>query len=725
MRWLFLFDSIIEKTNFIKVLFTSKENPLFKISPNFPALLLSLFCCVSSYSQVRKDTTALSEIVIASPIATTLQKTAAAVAVIRTKDLERNDGVILTSVLNAVPGIYMQQGALNTNRITIRGIGSRTQYGTNKVKAYFEGIPLTTAEGETSIEDIDLETISRIEIIKGPNSTSFGSGLGGVIQLFSKDILSNQSFAKSKTTVGSYGLLQQSFSGGYGTEKSTLFSNYSHLQSDGFRANSAYDRKAFTLHGKQSISDNGSLSFIGNYTRLKAFIASSINETDFKNMPEKAAANWAAAQGYESYDKVLLGLGYQHQLSEKWSFKTNVFSNFKDAYEPRPFDILDDKITSIGLRSTLNFRSKLFSIPFEASIGTEMATERYAFSLFENKYQSQPNHGSIKGVEFSSMKQNRNYRNYFLQMDFELTQNLHLETGVALNTTQYSIEDTFETNTAIEKKSYTFGNVWSPRLGISYAVAASKNIYASVSKGFSVPSVAETLTPDGEINTNLKPEMGYNYELGFKGNWLQKRLYADVAFFSTQITNLLVARRTAEDQFVGINAGESSHQGVELGLNYQLVNTDRFQLTPYFSGTFNDFKFKDFVDGDKDYSGNALTGVPNKQWNVGVDAKTASGFTANGSYLHVGAIPMNDSSTKYSQAYGLVNVKFGYSLTILKFLKTEFTTGINNLANTKYAASILPNAVGFGKALPRYYYPGNPRNYYAGFSVSYIFSGLK
>ncbi len=698
---------------------------MLKNSLNFPVLLLLFLFCIPAYSQLKKDTTALSEVVIASPIASTLQKTAAAVAVIRAKELERTDGVILTSILNTVPGVYMQQGALNTNRITIRGIGSRTQYGTNKVKAYYEGIPLTTAEGETTIEDIDLETISRIEIIKGPNSTSFGSGLGGVIQLFSKDILSKESFAKSKTTVGSYGLLQQSFSGGYGTVKSSLFSNYSHLQSDGFRANSAYDRKSFTLHGKQSISDKGSFSFIGNYTRLKAFIASSINETDFKNMPEKAAANWAAAQGYESYDKIVLGLGYQHRLSEKWSFKANVFSNFKDAFEPRPFDILDDKTTSLGLRSTVNFRSKLYSIPFEASLGTEMATELYTFSLFENKYQSQPNQGSIEGAEFSSKKQNRNYRNYFLQMDFELTQNLHLETGVALNATQYSLEDTFKTNTTIEKTDYTFGNVWSPRLGISYEVAASKNIYASVSKGFSVPSVAETLTPEGEINTNLKPEVGWIYELGFKGNWLQKRLYTEMAFFSTQINNLLVARRTAEDQFVGVNAGESSHKGVELALNYQLVNTDRIQLTPYFSGTFNNFKFRDFVDGDNDYSGNALTGVPNKQWNAGVDAKTASGFIANASYLNVGSIPMNDSGTKYSESYSLVNIKFGYSLTILKFLKTEISSGINNLGNSKYAASILPNAVGFGKALPRYYYPGNPRNYYAGFSVSYIFSGLK
>jgi iron complex outermembrane receptor protein len=47
----------------------------------------------------------------------------------------KGDGVILTSVLNKIPGVYMQQGALNTNRISIRGIGSRAQYGTKKNKS--------------------------------------------------------------------------------------------------------------------------------------------------------------------------------------------------------------------------------------------------------------------------------------------------------------------------------------------------------------------------------------------------------------------------------------------------------------------------------------------------------------------------------------------------------------------------------------------------------------
>jgi iron complex outermembrane receptor protein len=674
------------------------------------------------FGQVEKDTIALSEILLqASPIKNVLQHAASSVSVISTADINKSDGILLTPILNKIPGVTMQQGTLNTNRITIRGIGARSQYGTNRVKAYFDGIPLSSGEGETTIEDLDLASIEKIEIIKGPNSTSFGSGLGGVIHLFSRKTPSLESFGKSATTFGSFGLLQQRLSGGYSDPNLNLYSSYSDLQNDGFRANSSYKRKSFNLFGKQKIAAKGNLSFLGIFTRLKSYIPSSLNENDFKNNPEKAAGNWAAAQGYESYDKFLLGLGYDHQFSEKWSVKSGIFSNFKDAYETRPFDILDENTRLLGLRLNLNYKGRLLSLPFELSFGTELATEKYQYSLFENLYQSQPGQGSLQGDQFSAIKQDRNYVNYFLQMEFWLSEKLHLESGIALNTTKYSLEDLFQSGSGNQNKAHTFGNVWSPRIGFSYKVGNGKNIFTSVSKGFSVPSVAETLTPEGQINTDLKPETGWNYELGFKGNWIGKKLYTELSLFSTQIENLLVARRTAEDQYVGVNAGSSSHPGFEFLVNYKLLESNKFQMTSYFSAAINNFKFKDFVDGEADYSGNQLTGVPNRQWNFGVDLYTKNGFSLNTSFRGVGKIPLNDSNTKYSDSYSVLDIKTSYFFTILKFLRTELNVGVNNVLDEKYAASILPNAVGFGTVPPRYFYPGNPINFYGGFSVSYIF----
>ena len=684
-------------------------------------LFLLILCGFTPVCSQVKDTIALSEVIlVASPIKNVLQNTASSVSVITTADINKADGMILTPILNKIPGVYMQQGGLNTNRISIRGMGARSQYGTNRVKAYFDWIPLSSGEGETVIEDLDLASIEKIEIIKGPNSTSFGSGLGGVIHLFSRETPLMESFGKATTTFGSFGLLQQRISGGYSDLNTNLFSSYSDLQSDGFRANSSYKRKSFNLHGKHKISTKGNLSFLGIFTRLKAYIPSSLNENDFENNPQKAANTWAAAQGYESYDKFLLGLGYDHQFSEKWSLKSSIFSNVKDAYEARPFDILDESSRSLGLRLNVNYKDLLLSLPFEVSFGTEMAAEKYQYSLYNNLYLTQAGQGSLQGDKFSATDENRNYGNYFLQMEVWLSKKLHLETGIALNTTKYSLEDVFP-NSDEQDGDYTFGNVWSPRIGFSYKVGNGKNIYTSISKGFSVPSVAETLTPEGQINTDLKPETGWNYEIGFKGNWFANKLYTELTLFSTQIENLLVARRTADDRYIGINAGSSSHPGVEFLVNYKLIDFNNFQITPNFSAALNNFKFKDFVDGQADYSGNQLTGVPDKQINFGLDISTKQGISLNTSYRIVGRIPMNDSNTKYSDSYSILDIKTTYLFTILKVLKTELNAGVNNALDEKYAASILPNAVGFGAVPPWYYYPGNPVNFYGGFSVTYIF----
>lgn len=682
---------------------------------------LILFSGTAVFGQVKKDTVSLSELVLtSSPIRNTIQNSAAAVSIITEKEINQTDGVILTPVLNKIPGVYMQQGALNTNRITIRGIGARTQYGTSRIKAYFEGIPLSDAEGETVLEDIDLEALGGIEIIKGPNSSSFGAGLGGVISLKAKQLNEATTFAKSGSTFGSFGLLKQILSVGSADSNSSVFANYSNLQQEGYRANSDYDRKSLNLFGKQQLSKKSSLSFFGIATRLKAFIPSSISETAFNNNPKSAAATWLAAKGYESYDKLLAGLGFEHQFSENWSADISLFTNLKNAYETRPFDILEDKTQSVGFRSKVNYSASIFTLPNVVSVGTELITENYGFSLFKNLYQSNSGKGSLQGERFAQMEQNRHYWNAFLQMETKLSTKLNLESGIAFNTTHYDQADIF--SQAGTKQNYTFESIWSPRLGLSYKIDEGKNIYASLSKGFSIPVVAETLTAEGQINTDLKPEIGVNYEIGFKGNFLERKLYTELIFYSTQISNLLVARRVAEDQYLGINAGESSHQGMEFLVNYKIDANANIQLNPYFSGTITHFKFKDFVDRDTDFSGKLLPAVPNVQLNAGLDLVTAMGLNFYASYRYTGKRYLDDANSKETKGYQLLDAKASYVFYILKKLKMEMNAGVQNVLNEKYAASVLPNAVGFGTAPARYYYSGNPVNYYGGFNAVYSFN---
>jgi iron complex outermembrane receptor protein len=99
----------------------------------------------------------------------------------------------------------------------------------------------------------------------------------------------------------------------------------------------------------------------------------------------------------------------------------------------------------------------------------------------------------------------------------------------------------------------------------------------------------------------------------------------ELTFFSTQITNLLVARRTAEDQYIGINAGVSSHIGMEFLLNYQLLQTSQFNYQAIFRLRSIASHLKTLLMGTIIIL-EINSGVPDAQWNVGLDASSTSGF---------------------------------------------------------------------------------------------------
>ena len=109
---------------------------------------------------------AISEVILRSTLVPqNLQEIPAAVSVIGQKEFDRTDKVTILESLGTAPGLFINQGALNTNKITIRGIGARSQYSTNRIQSYFDEIPLATAEGELTLDDFDPDSLAHIEII--------------------------------------------------------------------------------------------------------------------------------------------------------------------------------------------------------------------------------------------------------------------------------------------------------------------------------------------------------------------------------------------------------------------------------------------------------------------------------------------------------------------------------------------------------------------------------
>ncbi|MFN4198647.1 MAG: TonB-dependent receptor, partial [Flavobacterium sp.] len=528
-------------------------------------LLLIIICINPNLrSQSLQDTTALKEVIVqTTPVRQPGFKSPASVSVIQADRIERTDGVILTPLLNTIPGVLMQQGNLNTNRITIRGVGARTPFGTSRIKAYLNDIPISSAEGETILEDIDTEWIHQLEILKGPNATVYGAGTGGVIAL--QTAIPNKEITQIATQSqwGSFSLWRYGIQALHRDSLTGMRLGYMHQEAEGFRQNSAYERNQFFVHLDHKTDAKGVLHFLALATRVKAFIPSSINQNDFENNPEAAAANWLAAQGYEAYQRLILGLSYQRHFSENWEGRLSLFQQYRLGDEPRPFDILLDKSQNIGLRAVLNHSSELWDRKSTISLGTEMMREHYRFDLLQNLYLQQPGQGSVRGPWFNGGKQTRNYVHVFGQWQWDWNERLRFETGIALNQTRYSLQ-----TPTLEQEDFDYGLVLLPRLGFSYTIHPQHLVFGSWSTGFSVPTVSESLTAEGNFNPTLRPEQAHSMEMGYKTRTLSGKWSVSLVFYHMPVNDLLVARRIAEDQYEGRNAGKSRHQGMELEGQY-------------------------------------------------------------------------------------------------------------------------------------------------------------
>ncbi|MCB0372639.1 MAG: TonB-dependent receptor [Muricauda sp.] len=635
---------------------------------------------------------------------------------IGTTTFERFNPTDFPSAINQISGVYMLSGALNTNRITIRGVGARTPYGTDKLRLYFDGIPVTNGTGFSTIEAYDFENLGSIEVIKGPKGTAYGSNLGGAILLNTKTPFKDETKLTNSFSFGSYNMLKDNLAFTHSEDHFQLTFTYNHLETDGYRENDQFERDGILLNTTVGLGNKSSLSYLLNYIDYTAHIPSSINQTDFEEDPTRAASNWLAAQGYEANKYVLTGLGHTYRFSEKLKNTTSVFYTYLDHYEPRPFNILDEFTNGFGFRS--QFDGDLGKAQYV--FGAEFYKDEYHWGTFQNLYAENNGNGSLQGDRLSQNTEFRRQFNLFGTLTYPFSDRLSAQLGLHLNKTHYRFNDLFNTGDENTSATRNFDAILLPNFGLKYALKIGQ-LYANVSRGFSNPSLEESLTPDGIINPDIAQETGTSYEIGGQLEWLQKHLLLNLTLYRMDIKNLLVAQRVGEDQYIGKNAGKTRHQGLELDIRYRGILSKSISLMPHISYTLSDHSFVDFVDGDNDYSGNPLTGVPKHRLSSGLDLQHLSGLSLNLTHQFVDKIPLTDAASAYSDSFNVFHLKLGYRTSLTQNLSIGINAGINNVFDTNYAQSVLINAVGFGGAQPRYFYPGNGRNYFGGVRLGYLF----
>ena len=196
-------------------------------------LLAASLLLLNSYSLYAADDTAIPIIVTATRTAQTVDETLAAVTVITRKDIERQQATTMEDVLRGTPGLSLSNngGRGKNTSVFLRGTES------DHILVLIDGVKVGSAtSGTTAFEDLPMDQIERIEIVRGPRSSLYGSeAIGGVIQIFTRKGggVTTPTFSLG---TGSHGTYKGTAGISGGGTNAWYNVNVSGLSSDGFNA---------------------------------------------------------------------------------------------------------------------------------------------------------------------------------------------------------------------------------------------------------------------------------------------------------------------------------------------------------------------------------------------------------------------------------------------------------------------------------------------------------
>ncbi len=611
---------------------------------------------------------------------------------INLEQINRADAPTIEPLLNRLPGIWMQTGALNTNRISIRGVGYQEPFATTGIKIYLDDIPLTNGAGESSIEDIHPFILSDIEVWRGPASAIWGAGLGGMIQL--KTRIPDGKRWHTKIQVGSNNRMEfdQGLSLLYGKNKqwsTTLY--YQYLHDDGYRENNDYNKHSFTWMQRWNPNSKMVLTTFFHGIDLTAFLPSSINKTMFDETPEKAAPQWIGVHANEDYRKWITGINFLWLLKSNMSYKATVFANIFQSDEVRPFNILEEGSKSLGTRHH-------FSIGFapwgHLNIGMEYFRERADFSTFQTL------EGGIPGIGLSTQHEIRSSVNGFIQSEFDINDKCVVFAGIHVNNTNlsgYSQEENFPTT-------------FFPTVGSNLLISKNISISASISRGYSNVALSNLLSSTGLITPGIQLEKGWSEEAAITlGN--PEHRFVRVGIYNLNMNNSIVTRYMSDGSFNKINAGKVSNRGAEAAYKYSFGNTF-LDLQGSYTFQHN----RNFVTQDHP----RLPGYPSHRTFHEV-TYTRKDWRGSISHISVSKVFLNDQLTDNGKGYQLLNLNLSYGFDVKEDWKFRVTGTLHNIFDAMYSSMYQVNAVAPNGALPRYYYPGKPRSFYLGVTMDYNF----
>lgn len=607
-----------------------------------PAILPLCIAVSSAYAEIptkQLETT----LVTATRIEQTLDESLSPSIVFSKEDIEKLQARDLAELLNRVPGINFSASG---SKGSVTSIYLR---GTNDDHTLFliDGQRFNSATlGSTSLQLIDPEQIERIEIVRGPRSSIYGSdAIGGVVQIFTKKGI-EKPLHYIRTVAGSNDTWQIS-AGSRGKVDDMRYSvNVSHLESDGFDSFKDTTSPNDDDDGHRNSSATINLGYDYNYggkIDLNYFYTKAKTESDDQfGSPQSPPTK----KPYDENWIRTINLTFSSPITHIWSTKVALGDSTDDG------DAYDDLDPS----DNDNFRT------FRESI------------TWQNDLKLSDSQILTLGVDYydDEVKSSTTYVN----SNGEAVKNRD-------NTAFFGIYQLFLTNTDIqlglrEDDNEDFGAKTTANVSMGFNLDDNYKLILSYGEGYKAPTFNDLYWPDSG-NPNLKSESSESYEFELRGNY---ELFSfSLNYYQTDISNLIDwAQADPSDQFsswVPTNIEDAVIKGSEASIRTEIggwqiagaMQYTRAQETTTSKQLPNRPKKGITIDIDKNWGA----------WQLGF------GLEANGERYG------DKANSNVTSGYGILNARISYQVND----KLKAQLKLNNLFDKDYQTRFNYNEYGF------------------------------
>lgn len=453
-----------------------------------------------------------------------LKNIGSSVSVITRKDIENSKAPLLLDVLRQVAGLEATrtQGIGGTTSLFIRGASAA------QTLVFVDGVQMNSpTSGAFNFANLTTDNIERVEILRGPQSTLYGSeAIGGVVNIITKKGAGDNKVILG-TEYGMHDTYRETVHVSGGKEKFDYSVGGSYLKTHGISAASS------------GSEDDGYENFTGSSRLGWHFMGDGRVDTTIRGTHSDFEFDaFGIAGPVDDPDR--------RQTTDEVLFSTKVSKTFFGIWTP-------SFLVSVNDTELKGFDSTDESGEFRIPTRVWRVEHQSDFSLLDFDtvtigYEYEALEGENEGT-FD--KQTFRNNAVFLQNQIELFESLNWTAGLRYD--DYS----------------TFGNNLTYRTTASYNIEEiSTRFHGSWGKGFRAPSINELFFPFFG-NPDLNPEESKGWDFGVEKEILKDKLTMDVTYFENDFTNLITAAIQPDGSFLAENVARAESQGVETSLTYK------------------------------------------------------------------------------------------------------------------------------------------------------------